>query len=212
MNSRRFVGARAGEYRTILADPPWPEQGSGKIKRGADKHYALMSVEHIAALPVAEIAGPNAHLYLWVTNNHLPAGLVVMERWGFRYVTVITWIKDRQGLGQYFRGITEHLLFGVKGSLPYKVIEGKRAQGMTYIRSPRRRHSEKPAALYRVAERVSYEPRIELFARSRRPGWDAWGNAVDGDVMLSTDGAVRTDTGNFAELDPDRQLRLWATT
>lgn len=38
-------------YKTILADPPWPEHGGGKSKRGADRHYPLMSVRKIAALP-----------------------------------------------------------------------------------------------------------------------------------------------------------------
>lgn len=65
---------RAGLYASILADPPWPEQGGGEIKRGADRHYGLMSVEDIALLPVTFWAAPDAHLYMWVTNNYL-------ERW-----------------------------------------------------------------------------------------------------------------------------------
>ncbi|HMM32894.1 MAG TPA: MT-A70 family methyltransferase, partial [Clostridia bacterium] len=132
------------KYHTIYADPPWPERGGGKIKRGADRHYTLMTVKEITALPVAAIANDNAHLYLWTTNNYLKAAFEVMEAWGFRYVTNITWGKDRIGLGQYFRGQTEHCLFGVKGTLPYKTIDGKRAQGSTLILSPRREHSRKP--------------------------------------------------------------------
>ena len=77
------------------------------------------------------------HLYLWVTNNFLADGLKVMESWGFRYVTTITWVKDRIGLGQYFRGITEQCLFGVKGKLPYKIIDGKRQQGQTVVYAPK---------------------------------------------------------------------------
>lgn len=64
------------KYKTIYADPPWPEHGGGKIKRGADRHYQLMSVKDIIALPVASLADPDgAHLYLWTTNNFLPAAL-----------------------------------------------------------------------------------------------------------------------------------------
>lgn len=84
---------RAGEYRTILADPPWLERGGGQIKRGADRHYPLMSTDAICTLPVREWTAPDAHLYLWVTNNFLPDGLRVMQAWGFRYVTKIDWYK-----------------------------------------------------------------------------------------------------------------------
>jgi N6-adenosine-specific RNA methylase IME4 len=165
-------------YTTIYADPPWPEYGGGKIKRGADRHYPLMPVKDIIALPVQSIAEDNAHLYLWVTNNYLPAGLEVMKAWGFQYKTMITWVKDKFGLGQYFRGQTEHLLFGVRGSLPYKTIDGKRQQGVTVIHAPRGLHSAKPEEFRQIIERVSYPNYIELFARQRASGWDAWGNEV----------------------------------
>lgn len=85
--------AKAGHYRTIIADPPWLERGAGQVKRGADRHYALMSTERICALPVSRWAADDAHLYLWVTNNFLPDGLQVMAAWGFRYVTKIDWFK-----------------------------------------------------------------------------------------------------------------------
>ena len=93
------------KYKTIYADPPWNEVGGGKkYKRGADRHYPLMKTKDIIALPVQDIADTNCHLYLWVTNNFLPDGLQVMQAWGFRYITTITWMKDRFGLGQYSGG------------------------------------------------------------------------------------------------------------
>ena len=164
------------KYKTIYADPPWPERGGGKIKRGADRHYALMTVKEIMALPVADLAEDNCHLYLWATNNYLPDALRVMAAWGFAYKTTITWGKDRFGLGQYFRGQTEHCLFGVRGHLPYKLNDGKRQQGTTLILAPRREHSRKPDEMRTMIERVSYPPYIELFARQSAPGWDVWGN------------------------------------
>lgn len=82
-------------YVTGLADPPWPERGGGKVKRGADRHYPLMSVRAICELPVARLFRPDAHLYLWATNNYLRAAFDVMEAWGFRYVTCITWQRHR---------------------------------------------------------------------------------------------------------------------
>ena len=178
------------KYRTIYADPPWAESGGGKIKRGADRHYPLMKTKDIMALPIGDLADDNAHLYLWVTNNFLKDGLKVMEAWGFRYVTKITWVKgetkedgsftlQNPGLGQYFRGVDEVCLFGVKGTLPYKTLDnGKRAQGCTVIVEPRRKHSQKPNKMREVIEKVSHPPYIELFAREHVDGWDCWGNEV----------------------------------
>lgn len=177
------------KYRTAYADPPWPEYGGGRIKRGADRHYPLMPVRDIIALGVqlSGIIAANAHLYLWTTNNYLPDAIKVMEAWGFEYKTVITWMKDRIGLGQYYRGLTEHCLFGVRGSLPYRVgDQGRRAQGVTGFHAPRAEHSVKPGEMRRMIEAVSYGPYLELFARRAAPGWDVWGNQVDPDIRLTT--------------------------
>lgn len=168
-------------YKTIYADPPWNEQGGGKIKRGADRHYSLMKTKEIIKMKdfINDITEENAHLYLWVTNNFMQDGLNVMKEWGFRYVTMITWAKDRFGLGQYFRGQTEHCLFGVKGRLPYKIINGKRQQATTLINAKREKHSKKPREMYEYIEKVSYGNYLELFARDKREGWDSWGNELE---------------------------------
>lgn len=184
---------QAGGYKTIYADPPWLERGSGKIKRGADRHYPLMKTRAIAELPVNAWAATNAHLYLWVTNNFLPDGLAVMEAWGFRYITMITWFKGdidddvaveqmddadlQMGIGQYYRGVTESCLFGVLGQIPYRMLpNGKRAQGRTGFHGPREEHSVKPEKQRRQIEIVSPGPYLEMFARRPAPGWDVWGN------------------------------------
>lgn len=153
-----------------------------------------MKVKEIAALPVSEWSSSiGCHLYLWVTNNYLEDAFVVLDAWGFRYVTKIDWFKgdiddgcevgdmdDRDlqaGLGQYFRGVTESCLFAVRGKLPYRQTpEGKRAQGRTGFHAPRREHSQKPEKLRQMAGLVSPGPRLEMFAREAAPGWDAWGN------------------------------------
>jgi len=179
----------AGQYRTVLADPPWPESGGGKIKRGADRHYPLMKVAEISAMPVRRLIHPEGcHLYLWTTNNYLSDALAVVKAWGFTYKTLITWAKDgRIGLGQYFRGMTEHCIFAVSRALPYRTRDGKRAQGTTLLGKsliPRPgAHSVKPRELHEVAELVSWPPRIELFARHAREGWASWGDKIEGDFF-----------------------------
>lgn len=172
------------KYRTILADPPWMERGGGKIKRGADRHYSLMHTHDICALPVTELAADDSHLYLWVTNNFLPDGLRVMAAWGFRYVTCITWAKNKIGLGQYFRGQTEQCFFGVRGNPGYKTFEGKRCQGTTLINALRGEHSVKPPEMRAMIKRVSFGPYLELFAREQATNWDVWGNEVESTIAI----------------------------
>lgn len=81
-------------------------------------------------MPVSDLADPEGcHLYLWATNNYLPAAFECIKAWGFEYITTITWMKDKVGLGQYYRGITEHCLFATtKKRLPYKIDGDKRGQ------------------------------------------------------------------------------------
>jgi N6-adenosine-specific RNA methylase IME4 len=188
-------------YGTILLDPPWPEKGGGKIKRGADRHYNLMTVGDIAALPVPSLALPDSHLYMWVTNNYLEDAFSVVAAWNellprrlhYHYVTVITWVKmangrPQWGLGQYYRGATEQLLFFRRGQPPYKIdpLTGKRGQGRTAIIAPRRQHSEKPDEQYPMIESVSEGPYCELFARQKRCGWDCYGDEIDGRSIRDT--------------------------
>ena len=167
------------KYKCILADPPWYERGGGKIKRGADRHYPLMKTSEIIKLSdmVQTLADDSCHLYLWTTNNFLKDALTVSDTWGFRYITMITWAKDRIGLGQYFRGQTEHCLFCVRGKLP--AVD----KSTTLLIAPRRKHSEKPDQMYNIIETVSPGPRIELFARTKREGWDSWGNELPNTVQ-----------------------------
>lgn len=166
-----------GPYATVLADPPWDLQQVGR--RGAERHYRLLTASQIAALPVARLVAPDAHLWLWVTNAALHAGRVVLEAWGFSYRSCLTWIKPRFGMGQYLRNQTEHLLLGVRGRAPVQF----RGQG-TWLYAPLQEHSHKPEEQYAVIERCSRGPYLELFARRRRPGWHVWGNQVESDIEL----------------------------
>ena len=174
-------------WSTCLMDPPWPEHGGGKIKRGADRHYPLVPVANM--YEVIQLSGvwrpaDDAHLYMWVTNNYLPAGLRLMADLGFRYVTNLCWVKDRAGLGQYFRGQHEPLLFGVRGE-GYAVRT--EARDITTVidepslyGAPRGEHSAKPSLFRELIEARSHGPYLEMFARSGRAGWEAWGTQAPG--------------------------------
>lgn len=174
----------AVKYGTILADPPW--QFRNRTGKAAPEHhrlarYSTMPLDDICALPVLDLAAQKSHLYLWVPNALLPEGLKVMEAWGFRYVSNIVWEKvrkdgepDGRGVGYYFRNVTEVLLFGTRGK-DVRTLKPARSQ-VNVIRSRKREHSRKPDEQYDIIESCSWGPRIELFSRGRRPGWDVWGN------------------------------------
>lgn len=162
------------KYRTIVADPPW-RYDNGTVPTGGVEHrYSTMQPEDILALPVRDMAYDDAHLYMWVTNLHLREGrpFDILEAWGFRYVTLLTWHKlGPIGLGYYFRGETEHVLFGVRGRLSLNTKEER-----NHFAASKGRHSAKPDRFYELVERASPGPYLELFARRRRYGWDVWGN------------------------------------
>ncbi len=174
------------KYNTIYADPPWQFQNrTGKVAPENKKlmRYETMPLADIKALPIAEISGEKAHLYLWVPNALLPAGLEVMEAWGFEYKSNIVWEKvrkdgepDGRGVGFYFRNVTELLLFGIKKkSAPNRTLAPARSQ-VNILRTMKREHSRKPDEIIPIIESCSQAPRIELFARGLRNGWDMWGN------------------------------------
>ena len=190
-------------YRTLLADPPWAERGGGRSKRGADRHYPLMNADDIArTIETAPVWNPaaDAHFYLWATDNHLPDAIWVMRQVGFKYIRTLPWIKLvnrafgseelppvlsdpaeylnsllKIGLGQYFRGASELLLFGVHGDGFKACTEDNSLCNVIF--APRGEHSRKPDEVYERIEARSLPPRVELFARPpARPGWTVWGN------------------------------------
>jgi N6-adenosine-specific RNA methylase IME4 len=181
----RFAGGR--RFATILADPPW--RFTNRTGKMAPEHrrlsrYGTLTLDEIAALPVAGIAAEPAHLYLWVPNALLPEGLRVVEAWGFRYKSNLVWHKvrmdggsDGRGVGFYFRNVTELLLFGVRGRDARTLAAGRRQVNLLATR--KREHSRKPDELYPIIEACSRAPRLELFARGVREGWATWGDQAD---------------------------------
>lgn len=168
------------KYKVIVADPPWSKNQKGA--RGAQKHYSLMSMKEILNLPVDELAADNSVCWLWVTNSTMNEGHEVLRRWGFEPKAILTWFKFRPQpcLGVYLRNNTEHVILGVKGKMPIHV----KNQASWFI-APTAAHSEKPREFFAIAERCyPEEPRLELFARRRQPGWDVWGNEIDSDIII----------------------------
>ena len=168
-----------GLYQTIVVDPPWDWGDEGDVDQfgRARPDYATMPIGEIEKLPIGRIADENCHLYLWVTNRSLPKGFRLVEAWGFRYVTCLTWVKPSFGMGNYFRGSTEQVLFAVKGSQPLK----RRDCGTHFMAARGCGHSAKPDEFYALVESCSHAPFIDVFGRRERDGWAVWGeNAAYG--------------------------------
>lgn len=179
-NPHSLAEGQPTRFRTILADPPWDANQFGG--KGADRHYALMTMRRIKAMPISDLAEDNAHLWLWVTNSTLREGFEVAEAWGFTVRSPLTWIKFRLGTGVYLRNSTEHLLFATRGKAPVKF----RSQP-TWISAPVQDHSHKPEEIFPIIERVSDGPYLELFARRQPPSaadWRVWGNQIDSDIRI----------------------------
>lgn len=160
-------------FSTIVIDPPWDwgDEGDQDQLGRARPTYGTMTIAELMDFRLGEWADTDCHLYLWITNRSLPKGFALMEQWGFRYVTCLTWCKPSIGMGNYFRGSTEHVLFGVRGSQPLK-----RKDLGTWFSAPRPgQHSAKPAEFAELVESASPGPYLEVFARSNRDGWTAMG-------------------------------------
>lgn len=178
-------------FGAIYADPPWSyktwsAKGTG---RSAEQHYATLSIDEIAALPVSDIAAPDCILFMWATWPTLKDGFRVIEAWGFEYKTcAFDWMKadvstmdlfpDPKSadmkLGHWTRSNSEPCLLATRGS-PKRLDAGVR---MGIIESARQ-HSRKPDCVPQRIERLVAGPYLELFARTTREGWSAWGNQTE---------------------------------
>jgi N6-adenosine-specific RNA methylase IME4 len=167
-------------YPVILADPPWKfelfDGTASNFSGAAGCHYPTMPTEEICRLPVGDLATPDAVLFLWSTQVHLPDAWRVLEAWGFEYVTHMIWVKDKPGLGHWVRNQHEVLIIARRGDMRTPLPANRPP---SVIEAPRREHSRKPDQIYELIERMFPGlPKIELFARTRREGWEAWGAEV----------------------------------
>jgi N6-adenosine-specific RNA methylase IME4 len=140
-------------------------------------HYPPMSLDEIKALPVAKLAFKDCVLFLWTTVPLLRTTFDVLDAWRFEYQSGLAWDKEIPGLGYWVRGQHELLLLATKGKPPLPATENVPSSVM---RERRREHSRKPEVSYAIIERMFPDlPKLELFARQKRPGWDVWGNETD---------------------------------
>lgn len=166
----------SGQYPVIYADPPWQYEHPpiGASNRSIENHYPTMLLEEICALPVQDIAAENAVLFLWATAPKLAECMDVISAWGFEYRTCMVWVKDKIGMGYHARNQHEILLIAKRGQLAPPEPSNRPS---SVLHAPRVEHSAKPLEFYDLIEQMYPGfPMVELFCRSPREGWSAWGN------------------------------------
>ena len=173
-----------GKYRTILIDPPWDIKFIERKVRPKQKlsYDGTVDLEEIKALPISTLAADECDLFLWTTQTYLPVAFDVLKAWGFKYHITLTWDK-KDGLTQFgFHRRTEFCLYAYKGKLGIQkegqAIPTKIEDIPDLFEEKSKMHSRKPQVLYKYIEMKTNPPRLELFARSKRAGWDVWGNQV----------------------------------
>jgi N6-adenosine-specific RNA methylase IME4 len=193
-----FGELQCGHYGAIAIDPASHfssytavQSQNWSSRRDNERHYRTMSFAELAALPVKALAAPGGcHLFVWTSGPFLPQALKLIAIWGFKYSTrAFTWLKTKRawdgytplaesdfhiGLGLTVRHQTELVLLARRGN-----CRRLRKDVRELILAPRREHSRKPSEFYWRVEQYCAGPYVDLFARERRPGWDAFGDEVD---------------------------------
>jgi len=171
------------KYQVIYADPPWSyknKKTGGSMVSGSEAKYPTMTLEEICAMKIP--SDKNSVLFLWATVPLLPEAFKVMDAWGYKYKTMLTWRKVMSlGMGFWWRGQCEHLLFGVKGN-----VKAFRMQEINFIQAKVEKHSKKPHAFRELIERATpHMPnKLEMFAREQPEGWDVFGNECEQSITL----------------------------
>lgn len=174
------------KYSIFYADPPWKCDilRSGKDAGRQFDNYPTMKTDDICKLDFRSMYNEDCLLFLWSTNTFLPDAIRVMKAWDFKYHCCIVWEKDRGITMRGFHRKVEFLLFGYEGKFP-DISRG--TPFPCHVSAKRTRHSEKPDIFRElIINKFGDLPRIELFARTRTPGWDVWGNEVESDIDLNT--------------------------
>jgi N6-adenosine-specific RNA methylase IME4/ParB-like chromosome segregation protein Spo0J len=167
-----------GLYNVIVVDPAWPYE----IRKNDPLHqgrmpYPAMPIDKILALKIP--AEQDCVLFLWTTNTFMHEAFHALEAWNFIQKTILTWVKDRIGLGNWLRGQTEHCLLAIRGNPPVSLSN---QSNMLY--APVREHSRKPQEFYSLVDSLCHGSKLDMFSREKRDGWYQYG--AEGDMFDET--------------------------
>lgn len=175
-----FAGLPPLSYDLIVADPPWRFRtwSESNQAKSASRHYDLMTLPAMMALPVGMLAQRDCLLLLWTTGWAISTGQAqdVARAWGFTAKSEMMWRKltpsgkVRMGTGYWARTMHEPVLICTIGK-PRKF-----SAFPSVFDGIAREHSRKPEEFYALVEKHTLGlRRADLFSRASRSGFDAWG-------------------------------------
>lgn len=173
------------KFGTIYADPPWVYDNQA-TRAATGNHYDGLTVAELCALPIGELALPDAHLHLWTTNAFLFECPKIFDAWGFEFKSSFIWVKSQIGIGNYWRNSHEFLLTAIRGDAKRFRDKGLRS----WLECSRGAHSSKPEQVRSFIQRASPMPYLELFGRRSAPGWVVWGDQIERTVFDTTAGEL----------------------
>jgi N6-adenosine-specific RNA methylase IME4 len=167
----------AARFPILLADPPWRYDFSETESRAIENQYPTLSLDEICALPIGDMATQDAALFLWHPAGKATEAVRVVTAWGFRERSSWVWVKESIGPGYWGRLRHEMLMICTRGDFPAPAPSDRFD---SVIEQPRGEHSAKPVeAMERIERMYPTLPKIELFARAPREGWERWGNQAN---------------------------------
>jgi site-specific DNA-methyltransferase (adenine-specific) len=187
------------KYEIIYADPAWSfgdrlrsskKKADGKMDyRELERHYNTMSIKEMCEIPVNNITADNSVLSMWTTDAHLESAMKVINAWGFKYKTIgFIWNKKTNKgnqvcfMGKWTMKGSEICLLATKGKA-HSMIEKHNVRQL--VEAERQKHSKKPDEVRnRIVELLGNRPRLEMFCRESKQGWDVWGNEVENSITI----------------------------
>jgi len=175
-------------YSVIYADPPWDYAGQTQHStvastKSALDHYNTMTLSELKQMGVQDICEKDCLLFLWTSSPHLKQAIELIEAWGFRYMTIaFVWEKQKTNPGYYTMSQCEICLVGKRGKIPTPRGSRKERQFLSELR---RAHSQKPDEIReRIHRMFPTQKKLEMFARQKSPGFDVFGNQVEGSITI----------------------------
>ncbi len=166
-----------GQYRCIVIDPPWPMKKISLDRRPnqvPELDYPTMSLDEIREIEIP--AAEQCHLYLWTTQKFIRDAFMMMDGWEFKYLATMVWHKNGgyqpAGLPQFN---CEFVIIGRRGGIEFSDMK----DFFLCFNASRREHSRKPDFFYDLVRRVSPGPRLDMFSREQRTGFDQFGAEPD---------------------------------
>ena len=168
--------APQGLFHVIAVDPPWPYRADADEPddydpsgRRAANPYPEMQLSEIAALRIP--AADDCVLWLWTTHKFMRHAFPLLDRWGFTERAIVTWAKDRMGLGRWLRSQSEFCIMATRGH-PLISLTNQ----TTVLHGPMREHSRKPDEFYAMVDSLCAGRKLDFFSREAREGWEQFGN------------------------------------